>query len=94
MPLTAFRCTARGISRWLVVAAAILLSAPAAAYAGEVKVAVAANFTEAVREIGTAFAKATGHKAVFSFGSTGQLYVQITQDAPFEVFLAAGPGQS
>jgi ABC-type molybdate transport system substrate-binding protein len=33
--------------------------------------------------------KATGHKAVFSFGSTGQLYTQITQDARFEVFLTA-----
>jgi ABC-type molybdate transport system substrate-binding protein len=33
--------------------------------------------------------KATGHKAVFSFGSTGQLYTQITQDASLEVFLAA-----
>ncbi|HEY9568586.1 MAG TPA: molybdate ABC transporter substrate-binding protein, partial [Thalassobaculum sp.] len=36
-----------------------------------------------------AFETATGHHAVFSFGSTGQLFAQITQDAPFEVFLAA-----
>jgi hypothetical protein len=43
-------------------------------------VAVAANFTEAVKEIGVLFAKATGHKAVFSFGSTGQLCTQITRD--------------
>jgi molybdate transport system substrate-binding protein len=57
--------------------------------AAEVKVAVAANFTEAVKEIGALFEKSTGDKAVFSFGSTGQLYTQITQGAPFEVFLAA-----
>ena len=31
----------------------------------------------------------TGDEAVLSFGSTGQLYTQITQGAPFEVFLAA-----
>ncbi|NJM34241.1 MAG: molybdate ABC transporter substrate-binding protein [Rhodomicrobium sp.] len=63
---------------------------PAAfAQAGEVKVAVAANFTEAAKGIGAAFEKATGHKAVFSFGSSGQLYTQITQDAPFEIFLSA-----
>jgi molybdate transport system substrate-binding protein len=59
------------------------------ALAGEVKVAVAANFTEAAKEIGTLFEQTTGHKAVFSFGSTGTLYTQISQDAPFEVFLAA-----
>ncbi|MFP3632800.1 molybdate ABC transporter substrate-binding protein, partial [Burkholderia sp. SIMBA_045] len=29
------------------------------------------------------------HKAVLSFGATGQFYAQIKQDAPFVVFLAA-----
>jgi molybdate transport system substrate-binding protein len=60
-----------------------------AALAGQTKIAVAANFTDAAKEIGALFEQKTGHKAVFSFGSTGQLYAQITQDAPFEVFLAA-----
>jgi len=59
------------------------------ARAGEVKVAVAANFTNAAKEIGALFEKASGDKVVFSFGSTGQLYTQISQGAPFEVFLAA-----
>lgn len=59
------------------------------ARAAEVKVAVAANFTEPVKEIGALFEKATGHKPVFSFGPTGGFYNQITQAAPFEVFLAA-----
>lgn len=68
-------------------AVAMLVALPV--YAGEVKVAVAANFTDAAREIGALFEKATGDRALFSFGSTGQLYTQITQDAPFEVFLAA-----
>jgi molybdate transport system substrate-binding protein len=61
----------------------------ASVQAAEVKVAVAANFTDAVKEIGALFEKASGHKAVFSFGPTGGLYNQITQAAPFEVFLAA-----
>ncbi len=64
----------------------------AAVRAAEVKVAVAANFTDAVKEIGALFEKATGHKAVFSFGPTGGLYNQITQAAPFEVFLSADQG--
>ncbi|MDE2659763.1 MAG: molybdate ABC transporter substrate-binding protein [Acidobacteriota bacterium] len=54
-----------------------------------VTVAVAANFTAAAREIAAAFEDATGDGALLSFGSTGQLYAQILQGAPFEVFLAA-----
>ncbi|WP_245972438.1 molybdate ABC transporter substrate-binding protein [Rhodovulum iodosum] len=59
------------------------------ARAGETLAAVAANFTEAAKEIGTAFADATGHTVSYSFGPTGQIYTQITQGAPFELFLAA-----
>jgi len=67
-----------------------MLSIPAPpALAARVRVAVAANFTAAAKEIGVLFEQATGHEASYSFGSTGQLYAQITQGAPFEVFLAA-----
>ena len=41
------------------------------------------------QEIARLFERTHGQKAVLSFGSTGQLFTQITQDAPFEVFLAA-----
>jgi molybdate transport system substrate-binding protein len=69
--------------------AALGAAAGHTAHAAEARVAVAANFTAAAKEIGAAFEKASGHKVVFSFGSTGQLYTQITQSAPFDVFLAA-----
>ncbi|MDE0229554.1 MAG: molybdate ABC transporter substrate-binding protein [Spirochaetaceae bacterium] len=72
-----------------------LLSVSVAAstlYGDEVRVAAAANFSAAAREIGELFADATGHKALLSFGSSGQLYAQITQGAPFDVFLAADRG--
>ncbi len=59
------------------------------AFAGETNVAVAANFTEAAKEIATAFKQKTGHEAVLSFGSSGQFYTQITQDAPFQIMLSA-----
>jgi molybdate transport system substrate-binding protein len=59
------------------------------ALAAEVRVAVAANFVEAAREIAHAFERESGHRVLMSFGSTGQLYAQISQAAPFEVFLAA-----
>ncbi len=59
------------------------------AQADEVHVAVAANFTAAMKEIAADFEQASGHHAVVSFGSTGKLYAQIEHGAPFEVFLAA-----
>lgn len=71
-----------------VVALALGMAA-VPALAAETNVAVAANFTEAAKEIATAFEARTGHTAVLSFGSTGQLYTQIGQGAPFAVFLAA-----
>ncbi len=59
------------------------------AQADEVHVAVAANFTAAMKEIAANFEQASGHHAVVSYGSTGKLFAQIEHGAPFEVFLAA-----
>jgi molybdate transport system substrate-binding protein len=75
-----------------MIAAAVLLAcglAVSRADADQVNVAVAANFTAPVKEIAAAFRKKTGNEAVLSFGSSGQFYTQITQDAPFQVFLSA-----
>jgi molybdate transport system substrate-binding protein len=66
-----------------------LIFAAAPAFAGSALVAVAANFTAPAKEIGAAFGKATGDTVEFSFGSTGQLYTQISQGAPFDAFFAA-----
>lgn len=57
--------------------------------AGQVRVAVAANFTKAAQEISKQFEAQSASQVVLSFGSTGLLYTQITQGAPFDVFLAA-----
>jgi len=59
------------------------------ALAADTQVAVAANFTEPAKEIATAFAAATGHKAILSFGSSGQFYSQMARGAPYDVFLSA-----
>lgn len=59
------------------------------ARAGEVVVAVAANFAAPMKEIAAAFERDSGHKAKLSFGGTGKLYAQIRNGAPFDVFLAA-----
>lgn len=67
----------------------VTLLAAAGLHAGEVQVAVAANFTAPMQQIAADFEKDTGHKAVLSFGATGKFYAQIVNGAPFEVFLAA-----
>jgi molybdate transport system substrate-binding protein len=57
--------------------------------AEEVRIAVAANFTDASRELAPLFEEITGHTTRISYGSTGKLYAQIEHGAPFELFLAA-----
>ncbi len=74
---------------WSAVWIMSFLATPSAGLADDVRVAVAANFTRAAQEIGRVFETETGHQALFSFGSTGLLYAQILQGAPFDVFLAA-----
>jgi molybdate transport system substrate-binding protein len=69
--------------------AAIAVATPGLAQTANTNVAVAANFTEPSREIAQLFKSKTGDEAVLSFGSTGQFYTQITQAAPFQVFLSA-----
>lgn len=75
--------------RLSVLTSLALVGLAVPAWAAETNIAVAANFTDAAREIGAAFKAKTGHDAVFSFGSSGQLYTQITQDAPFQIMLSA-----
>lgn len=57
--------------------------------AGEVKVAVAANFAATFEQLAERFKIKTGHSAVASLGSTGSLYAQIINGAPYELFLSA-----
>lgn len=59
------------------------------AQAGEVTVAVAANFKVALEQLVDAFTRTSGHSVRISSASTGVLYTQITQGAGFDLFLAA-----
>jgi molybdate transport system substrate-binding protein len=70
-----------------LLASLCCLASPARADA--VSVAVAANFTAPMKRLATEFERDSGHKVVASFGSTGKLYAQIKNGAPFEVLLAA-----
>ena len=75
--------------RLSAVIAAVFSLTLQTAFAAQTTVAVAANFTDAAKEIAAAYKAKTGNDAVLSFGASGQFYTQITQGAPFEVFLSA-----
>ncbi len=61
----------------------------ATAWAEDVPVAVAANFTKPMEKIAADFEKATGNKAVLSFGATGKFVEQIKNGAPFQILVSA-----
>jgi molybdate transport system substrate-binding protein len=59
------------------------------AWAAQATVAVAANFAEPIKVIAAVLQKSTGHTVQITLGSTGKLYAQIQNGAPFDVLLAA-----
>lgn len=73
------------------IAFVLLLVLPLAAAAEPrvVTVAVASNFKVTAAELAVVFEAETGHRVRLSAGSTGKLYAQIVNGAPFDVFLAA-----
>ena len=75
------------LCRGLRLLAVLMLSSPL--HAGEVQVAVAANFTAPMQAIAQAFEQHSGHQVVAAYGATGQLYAQMQHGAPFDVFLSA-----
>lgn len=73
--------------RWLAVLIPFLWGS--SLIAGEVTVAVASNFIKTAEELVEAFEQETGHQVTLVHGSTGQLFSQISNGAPFDIFLAA-----
>ena len=77
----------RSLPRPLLAVALALVSA--SSQAGEVLVAVAANFAAPLARLADGFTAATGHTLKVSAGATGKFHSQIVAGAPFEVLLAA-----
>lgn len=59
------------------------------AKAEEVQVAVAANFVSTLKDIAAQFEKGSKHNVQITPGSSGKVYAQIKNGAPFDVFLSA-----
>ena len=65
------------------------LLALSTAQAERLTIAVASNFRAPAEQIAAAFEQHTGHQVRISSASTGTLYAQIRNGAPFDVLLAA-----
>ena len=72
-----------------IVSLLLCLAAASASAADGLIVAVASNFQSTARELATEFTSATGIPVQVASGSTGHLYAQILNGAPYDVFLAA-----
>jgi molybdate transport system substrate-binding protein len=85
--------TRKGLFGTCAVASAVLAGAVGSALpparADEALVAVAANFAGAMEAISVEFTGDTGHTLKVTTGSTGKLYAQISEGAPFAVLLSA-----
>ena len=73
----------------LLAALPAALAWPPPAGAEHALAAVAANFSEAAERLADDFGRAAGRRVTLASGSTGKLYAQIRNGAPFDVFLAA-----
>lgn len=74
---------------FLFVLTALLACAPTPGCAAEARVAVAANFSAVAQRLAQQYQQQSGNHIELSSASTGSLYAQITQGAPFDVFLSA-----
>lgn len=81
------------IAHGTIVACLLLSSCGQDGTSGEsstvLRVAVAGNFANPQAELAAVFESSTGIEVETSLGATGQLYAQILNGAPFDIFLAA-----
>lgn len=76
------------ISKIIIIYALLFLTVETS-FATEIRVAVASNFTNTIKLLAKKFEQQTNHKVKLIFGASGRHYAQITNGAPFDVFLSA-----
>ena len=77
------------VLRHLRTACCALTLCSSAVTADEVHVAVAANFAPTLEAIAADFETNSPHRVIVSRGSTGKLYAQIVNGAPYDLYFAA-----
>jgi len=76
------------LSRKFFLALALILS-PSQLIAEELMIAVASNFTGTINEVIRQFEAQSEHRIRLSFGSSGQIFAQIINGAPYDMFFSA-----
>lgn len=71
----------------------LLLCYALGASSAELRVAVASNFYPTIMTLKSEFKAQTGHDLRISSASSGQLYAQIKNGAPYDVFMSADVGR-
>jgi len=72
-----------------VILTAALLVGVGPAWSADVRIAVASNFIRSAKQLAKSFKQQTGYSVVLVSGSTGKLYAQIKNGAPYAAFFAA-----
>lgn len=67
----------------------ILTGISSTLHAEQITIAVASNFTSAMKSIVSEFQKETGDRVIIALGSSGKIYAQIKHGAPFQAFFSA-----
>ena len=73
----------------LTIMVGVVLLTASSAQCAELRVAVAANFAAILESLAQDFSRTTDHSITLSSASSGMLYAQILNGAPFDVFLSA-----
>ena len=68
---------------------ALIFSGLSTSHAAQVNVAVATNFVNSLRTLAPLVQQKSGHQLRISSASSGVLFAQISQGAPFDVYMAA-----
>lgn len=76
------------LTHCLITVLCLLVLSPLAT-ASDLRIATAANFLGTLQELTARYEEQTGHRFSISSGSSGALYAQITNGAPFDLFFSA-----
>ncbi len=74
---------------WRILSCLWAIGLAGPAQAGEALIAASSNFSSALEHLEAAFERSSEHELKISLGSTGKLFAQIANGAPFDVFLSA-----